>query len=89
MVPAQGIQFGLPTKKQGRPLLLGQKLDQVVQEVIRDTRTAGGVINTTSVVATTKGVISAKNPTLLANRCNLDVTSSYAKSVLKRMGYVK
>ena len=80
----------LPTKKQGRPLLLGQELDEVVQEVIRDTRRAGGVINTTIVVATTKGVISAKNPTLLLeNGGHLDVTSSYAKSVLKRMGYVK
>ena len=80
----------LPTKKQGRPLLLGQELDQVVQEVIRDTRRAGSVINTTIVLATTKGVISAKNPTLLPeNGGHLDVTSSYAKSVLKRMGYVK
>ena len=41
----------LPTRRQGRPLLLGQKLDETVQEVIRDTRKAGGVINTTTVVA--------------------------------------
>ena len=80
----------LPTKKQGRPLLLGQELHQIVQEVIRDTRRSGGVINTTIVVATTKGVITAKNPTLLLeNGGHLNATSSYAKSVLKRMEYMK
>ena len=56
----------LPTKRQGRPLLLGQKLDKIVREVIRDTWKAGGVINTTIVVvATAKGIITAKNPLLL------------------------
>ena len=48
------------------------------------------MINTTTVVATTKGIISAKNPTLLCeNGGYLDVSSSYAKSAMKRMGYVK
>lgn len=80
----------LPTKKQGRPLLLGQELDQVIQEVIRDIRRSGGVVNTTIVVATTRGVISAKNPSLLReNGGHLSVSPSFAKSVLKRMGYVK
>ena len=80
----------LQTKRQGRPLLLGQTLDEIVQEVIRDTRKAGGVINTMIVVATAKGIITAKNPSLLhENGGHLDVTASFAKSVLKRMGYVK
>ena len=55
----------LPTKRQGRPLLLGQKLDKIVREVIRDTWKAGGVINTTIVVAIAKDIITAKNPLLL------------------------
>ena len=44
----------LPTKRWEGPLLLGQKLDEIVEEVVRDTRRSGGVINTTIVVATTK-----------------------------------
>ena len=54
----------MPTQEKS-PLLLGQELDEVVQEVIRDTRRSGGVINTTIVVAPIKGVLSAKNPLLL------------------------
>ena len=80
----------LPTKRHVRPLLFGQELDKVVQQVVRDSCRSGGVINTTIVVATTKGVVSAKNPLLLLEkRGHLNISSSYAKSVLKRMGYVK
>ena len=36
----------LPMKRQRRPLLLGKKLDETIQGFIRETRKAGGVINT-------------------------------------------
>ena len=35
----------LPTKAQGRPLLLGKELDNIVQEYIKSTRKAKGVVN--------------------------------------------
>ena len=80
----------LPTKRQGRPLLLGQTLDETVQRFISDTRKTGGVINTTVVVATARGIVSAKDPSLLReNGGPLDITSAWAKSLMKRMGYVK
>ena len=55
----------LPTKRQGRPLLVGQKLDETIQDFIRETRKAGGVINTSVVVAMAMGIITSKDPTLL------------------------
>ena len=55
----------LPTKRQGRPLLVGQKLDETIQGVIRETRKAGGVINTSVVVAMAMGIITSKDPSLV------------------------
>ena len=40
---------GVTNKRQGRPLLFGQELDEVVQEVVRDNHRSGDVINTTCV----------------------------------------
>ena len=80
----------LPTKRQGRPLLLGEKLDETIQGFIRETRKAGGVINTSVVVAMAMGIVSAKDPSLLHEKGgHLVITSSWAKSLLKRMGSVK
>ena len=36
----------LPTKTQGRPLLLGEELDKCVQDYIKNLREIGGVVNT-------------------------------------------
>ena len=80
----------LPMKRQGRPLLLSEKLDETIQGFIRETRKAGGVINTSVVVAMAMGIVSAKDPSLLHEKGgHLVITSSWAKSLLKRMGYVK
>ena len=40
----------LPTKTQGRPLLLGEELDKCVQEYIKNLREIGGVVNTAIVI---------------------------------------
>ena len=80
----------LPTKRQGRPLLVAQKLDETIQGFIKEARKAGGVINTSVVVAMAMGIITSKDPSLLhENGGHLVITSSWAKSILKRMGYVK
>jgi len=39
----------LETEQRGRPLLLGNQLDSLVQEFIRNLRVTGGVVNTTGV----------------------------------------
>jgi hypothetical protein len=55
----------LPTKAQGRPLLLGAELDKSVQEYINALRVAGGVLNTTIVQAAALGIVGARDPGLL------------------------
>ncbi len=80
----------LPTKRQGRLLLLAENLDGIVQNFIHETRKAGEVINTSVVVAMATGIIKAKQPSLLSeNGGHLTISPSWTKSVLGRMGYVK
>ena len=79
----------LPTKAQGRPLLLGQELDKAVQEYIEATRAAGGVVNTAIVMAAAVGIVSSRDVTKLSsNGGYVNITKTWAKSLLKRMGYV-
>ena len=71
-------------------IYIGEKLDENIQGFIRGTRKAGGVINTSVVVVMAMGIVSTKDPSLLhENGGHLVITSSWAKSLLKRIGYVK
>jgi len=80
----------LPTKTQGRPLLLGQELDKDVKDYISAMRTVGGVVNMAIVMAAAEGIISARNVTKLSSHGgHIHITKTWAKSLLKRMGYVK
>ena len=54
---AYGEKF--PTK-QGRPLLLGQALDESVQDYVTSMRTVGGVVNTAIVMAAAEGITAAR-----------------------------
>ena len=55
----------LPTKPQGRPLLLGQALDTSVQGYIKALRTVGGVVNTCIVMAAADRIVAARDQSLL------------------------
>lgn len=80
----------LPTKPQGRPLLLGQELDKAVQDYIEALRIAGGVVNTAIIMAAANGIISAKDVTLLTSHGgNIEINKEWARSLLRRMKYVK
>ena len=80
----------LPTKPQGRPLLLSAELDKSVQDYINALRVAGGVVNTAIVQAASLGIIAARDPGLLREHGgHIEITKAWAKSLLKRMGYVK
>ena len=80
----------LPTKPQGRPLLLGQELDKAVQDYITAMRMVGGVVNTTIVMAAAEGIVSARDPSKLRSHGgHIHFTKAWAKSLLKRAGYVK
>jgi len=76
----------LPLKIQGRPLLLGVELDQTVQEHITSLRAIGGVV----VMTAAEGIVSARDASKLASHGgHIEITSTWAKSLLHRMGYVK
>ena len=80
----------LPTKPQGRPVLLGQVLDEDVQEYVRSQRAVGGAVNTAIVRADAEGIILARDRSLLVKYGgHIDLTKSWAKSLLHRMGYSK
>ena len=56
----------LPTAKRGRPLLLGDKLDDAVIQHVTSIRDEGGVITSTILLATARGIIKDTNTGLLA-----------------------
>ena len=49
----------LPTKTQGRPLLLGEELDKCMQDYIKNLREIGGVVNTAIVIGAAIEIVSA------------------------------
>ena len=75
----------LPTKPQRRVL------DEDVQEYVRSQRAVGGVVNTAIVRASAEeGIILARDRSLLVKYGgHIDLTKSWAKSLLHRMGYSK
>ena len=80
----------LPEKPKGRPPLLGVKLDQKVQLLIKDIRLRGACINSDVVIGIGKGLLTKTNRTLLDDYGGpIKLTKNWAKSVLKRMGYTK
>ena len=79
----------LTPEKRGRPLLLGE-IDKDVADHIRSIREAGGIVNQAIVIATSRGLVKRKNPTLLSDAGGpLHIDKTWAVSFLKRLGYVK
>ena len=82
----------LPRKKEGRPLLLPNELDDQVKEYVRDVRKRGLPVNTHVVVAAAEGIVMNKyGPSSSDGKpmIRFNLTTDWAKSVLERMGYVK
>ena len=80
----------LPTKTQGRPLLLGQELDKAVQEYVTATRAVGGAVNTSIVMAAAMGIVSTRDiMKLTSHGGHIHITKAWAKSLLERTGYVR
>ena len=80
----------LPGKKRGRPLTIGEELDQQVREYISYLRTEGAIINTHVVIGVRQGIVMGKNANLLAcNGGGIVLTKDWARNVLRRMGMVK
>ena len=80
----------LETKPRGRPVRLGEQLDSLVQEFIVNLRAAGGVINTAIIRGAAEGIISYRDVSKLSSHGgHIDITKSWAQSLLRRMGFVK
>ena len=80
----------LPLKKRGRPLLLGSELDDQVKCYIKDARAAGTPIDTTVVMASGEAIVRKTDKNLLKDSGGpIDITKTWAKSLLSRLGFVK
>ena len=65
----------LPSKKKGRPLLLGDELDKQVQAYITNLRSGHAVVNTAIVLALAEGIVKGSDPSLLVcNGGSVDLT---------------
>jgi len=83
----------LVPKKRGRPLLIGEELDEQVKEykreLRRELRREGVVINSDVVIAVGTGVMNSDANLLLNNGGHIDLTKHWAKYLLSRMGFVR
>ena len=74
---------------------LGEEVDAAVQEYIESLRLTGTVVNATVVMAAAEGIVAARDVTKLRQHDghfyggHINITKSWARSILDRMGYVK
>ena len=76
----------LPSKKMGRPLLIGDEADKQLQEYVRYLRATGAAVNTAVVIASAEGILLSKDTNILKR---ITLTKDWAKSLPTRMGMVK
>ena len=77
-------------KKRGRPVLLGEKMDVMVQEYVEKLWQNGGVISTDIVKSGARGILQSLDRTSLSEYGgHVTLSTAWAKSLLRRMHYVK
>ena len=80
----------LPVNKRGRPVLLGEELDQKVQAYLRRVRDGGGVVSSRIAIAAARGILlSTDKLKLLEYGGHIQLNSTWAYSLLNRMNFVK
>ena len=80
----------LPYKKQGKPVLLGEKFDGMVQAYIRRVHEAGGSISSQVVIAAACGILTSMDKTKLRGfGGHVELNRHWAHSLLSRMNYVQ
>ena len=80
----------LPLQKRGRPLLLGEKRDRMLQAYLKKVREAGGVVSSRIVIAAAKGLMMTIDQAKLAEFGGyMSFSKGWAHSLLHRMGYVQ
>ena len=79
----------LPHKHRGRPLLLGEQLEDEVKVFINSAHESGSVVNTETVMGTARGVVISHDANLLVeNGGYINITKDWAQ-LLQRMNLVK
>lgn len=80
----------LPTKKRGRPLLLGSDLDGQLQLYLKKIRANGGPLTARIAIAAARGLILADNRNKLVEYGgHIELNRHWAYSLYKRMGFVQ
>ena len=80
----------VPTQRRGRPLLLGEELEEQVKAFLYSMRSSGGVVNSPIATAIARGIVTIHNTNLLAeNGGPVNLTRDWARRLLGRMGLVK
>ena len=80
----------MPRSPRGRPSKLGEKLDDMVKDYIRGLRVSGCGVNTRIIMAAARGIILHKDKKLLSEYGGqIELTKSWAASIMKRMGLSK
>ena len=80
----------LPVQKRGRLLLLGEKLDGMLQPYLKKVCEAGGVVPSRIVIAAAKGLMmNVDRATLAEFGGYMSFSKAWAHSLLHRMGYVQ
>ena len=62
----QSSVLTVPTQRIGRPLLLGEELDEQVKGFLLSVRSSGGVVNAPIATAVAKGIVTTRDANLLA-----------------------
>ena len=86
----EGDVTSLPSKKRGRPIMLGKELDQKVQMYLHKVREGGGVVTARIAIAAARGIILAADRSMLAEfGGHINLTTQWAYSLLGRMHFVQ
>ena len=73
-------------RPRGRPCLLGNKIDLLVQKYLKATRYKGGVVNTMVAIGTAKALIK-RYP--LLEKDHIEFGKPWAQSLFRRIGFVR
>ena len=80
----------LPPKRRGRPVLLGEELDQKLQQYLLKVREGGGVVSARIAVASARGILLHSDcSSLVEFGGHVQLNRHWAYSLLLRMKFVK
>ena len=80
----------LPWKKQGRPLLLGDRIDSMVQAYVNRVREEGGAVSSQIVIGAARGILKTVDKLKLREfGGHINLNRHWALSLLRRMNFVQ